>query len=184
VGASDTFKPSVRIDAEEGAHVWRKRRALYASVSFVLVAIVVLAVLDGLGVFDVYGVDSDHVRAEGGGYSLDVQYPTVSRPGLAAPFQVTVGRPGGFDDQVRVAVDRHYLAIWDENGVDPQPDSEAGTSDDVVWEYDPPDGDVIVVDFDARIEPATQRGHSGRVALLDDAGDEIVSVEFSTRVLP
>jgi hypothetical protein len=184
MSTSDTFEPSVRIDADEGAHVLRKRRALYTTVSVLLVVVIALAVLDGLDVFDAYGVDSEHVRAEAHGYSLDVQYPTVSRPGLASPFTITVRRAGGFDQQVRVAIDRDYLAIWDENGVGPEPDSQAGTREAVVWQFDPPDDDVIVIDFDARIEPATQRSHSGRVALLDDAGQEIVAVDLSTRVLP
>ena len=73
--------------------------------------------------------------------------------------------------------------MWDENGLDP--DVAGATADDewLIWEFDPPDGDTLAIDFDARIEPAAQRGESGRVAVLED-GEPVVEVSFETDLRP
>jgi len=180
-----TLEPSVRVDEADGHHVLRRRRQLYAITSAVLGLLMGLAVIDAAGVADVYGVDTEHVRATADGVELDVRYGTVSRPGLATPFQITVRRAGGFDSPVVVAVDAAYLSLWDENGLDPDPSSSTADSSDVIWEFDPPpSGDSLVITYDARIEPAAQQGKSGRVAVLDASAREIVAVTFTTRVLP
>lgn len=180
-----TVDPAVRVDVADGAGVRTKRRILYGATTVVLVGVLGVAVVDGLGAVDVYGVDTGHARGTGGGFELDVRYATVSRPALATPFEITVRRPGGFDGPVILAVASDYLSMWDENGLDPQPSSETSTRDTLIWEIEPPDeGDVLVVDLDARIEPAVQRGKAGRVSVLDDEGAEVVAVEFSTRILP
>ena len=56
---------------------------LYALTSGVLLTLMVLAVLDGFGVVDAYGVDTKSTSATGGGYELTVRYGELSRPGLA-----------------------------------------------------------------------------------------------------
>jgi hypothetical protein len=160
-----------------------KRRALYATTTVVLSVIMGLGVVDALGWFDAYGVDTASVSATGGGYSLSVSYPSVSRPALASPFEITVTRPGGFDAPVTIAVDRDYLKMWDENGLVPAPSAETIGGDRVQWEFDPPEGDALVVFYDARIEPAVQRGRNGSVAVVDD-GVAVVEVEFRTEVRP
>lgn len=183
--ATGTFDAAVRVDRAGGAGAGRKRRALYAVTSLLLVVLVGLAVVGGTGVLTTYGVATAHVTAEGGGYELDVRYGTVSRPGLATPFEITVGRDGGLEAPVRVAVDSDYLSIWDQNALNPPPVAATASAESLIWEFTPPDrGDVLVVSLDGRIEPGVQRGEPGRVALVDDGGDEIVAVEFSTTVLP
>jgi hypothetical protein len=179
-----TLDPSVHLDRDDGRHVRRARRILYATTTSVLGAIVGLAAIDALGVIDVYGVDTAHVRAAAGDLELDVRYGTVSRPGLATPFEVTVTRAGGFDEPVVLAVDAEYLSLWDENGLDPEPSASTADGSAVVWEFDPPRGDSLVITYDARIEPAAQWGKAGRVAVLDADGLEIVAVTFTTRLLP
>jgi len=160
-----------------------KRRVLYAVTTTVLSVIMGLGVIDAFGWFDTYGVDTATVRAEGGGYVLEVVYPSVSRPALASPFEITVTRPGGFDGPVDVAITREYLKMWDENGLVPAPASETSAGEWVRWEFEPPDGDQLVVFYDARIEPAAQSGQTGRVAVIDD-GEAVVAVEFRTEVRP
>lgn len=170
---------------DEGSRVRGPRRTLYAVTSTVLAAIVLLAVVDAVAPFGVYGVDTDHVRASGGGFELDVRYGSVSRPALATPFDIEVTRPGGFDGPVTLSVTSDYLAMWDENGLDPEPMSSASDADRTYWTFEPPpEGDTMVVSFDARIEPAAQSGKSGRVAVLDVSGDTAVEVSFTTRVWP
>ena len=131
----------------------------------------------------VFGVDSDSVSAAGGGYELTVTYGAVTRPALATPFDIDVHRDGGFDAPITIAVDRRYMRIWDENGLYPAPSAEHNTATEVVWEFDPPDGEDLHVTYDGRIEPALQSGRSGSVTVLD--GTEVVAeVEFHTRVWP
>jgi hypothetical protein len=183
--AIGTFDPAVRVDQPEGRSVGRKRRVLYGVTTALLSLLLGAAIVDGLGAADIYGVDSATTTATAGGTTLEVRHGTVSRPGLATPFDITVRRAGGFDAPVRIAVDSAYLAMWDENGLDPQPTAETQDESVVMWEFDPPEsGETLVVSFDARIEPAVQRGASGHVALLDDDGSEVIRVRFSTRILP
>ena len=169
---------------EGGASVVRKRRRLYRVTTTVLVLIVALAVADALGIADVYGVNTATVREEGGGYRLEVRYPAVARPALAAPLDMTVVSDGGFDGPVTLAVSADYLSIWDENGLDPEPASSTADRRRVLWEFEPPDGDTLAISFDARIEPGAQQGKPGRIELLDDDGGVLLAVDFRTRVLP
>lgn len=159
------------------------RRGIYTVTTLVLTVIIGLAVVDGIDWLDVYGVDTSTVSASAGGYELEVRYGTVSRPALATPFEIVVVRRGGFDGPVTIAVDRDYLAMWDENGLTPAPSAETTSGDSLQWEFDPPEGDTLRVFYDARIEPAAQSGRSGAVAVVD-GGAQVVHVDFHTRVLP
>ena len=98
-----------------------KRRLLYSVTTITLTLILALGVADALGWFEAYGVDSARVAATGGGFTLDVQYPSVTRPALASPFEIRVTRPGGFDRPITLAVTLDYLKIWDANGLFPAP---------------------------------------------------------------
>ena len=69
----ETFEPSVHVERTEGRQTLGKRRALYLTSTALLTLLVVLAVVEGAGVVDVYGVDTAHVRSTGGGYDLDVR---------------------------------------------------------------------------------------------------------------
>jgi hypothetical protein len=170
----------VHVDVDRGRP---KRCWLYGVTTMSLVVIVGLAVIDGFGVVDVVGVDTSRVSATGGGFDLEVRYGTVTRPALATPFEIVVARPGGFDGPVTVGVSRDYLAMWDENGLFPAPSTETSLGSLVVWEFDPPPGEVLTVTFDARIEPSAQSGQDGTVAVLQD-DRPVVEVGFHTAVRP
>jgi len=159
------------------------RSWLHTGTTVALVVIVAVACIDGLGWWDVYGVDTATVDAAGSGYELSVRHGTVSRPALATPFEITVTRRGGFDGPVTVVVDRAYLAMWDENGLVPAPAAETTRGEWVEWEFDPPAGDTLAIAYDARIEPGAQTGRDGAVGIVED--DEIVvAVDFHTAVRP
>lgn len=170
---------------EEGdtARVVRRRRRMYAVTSTFLALVIGSAVIDGVGLVDVMGVDSAWTRSSGAGYDLSVRYGTVSRPALATPFDIEVVRAGGFDEPVTVAVTSSYLGMWDENGLSPTPSAETSAGAWTLWEFDPPEGERLSVSFDARIEPSVQSGRSGAVAVFVD-GAPVVRVEFHTRVMP
>jgi hypothetical protein len=149
-----------------------------------LVAVVGAVFLDGVTPLALIGVDSATTTAEGPDFELAVTYAEVSRPALATPFDIQVVQPGGFDAPIRIAVDQQYLRMWDENGLTPAPAEEGQVGDWVVWEFDPPSGDTLLVTYDARIEPAAQEGRHGTVAVLDDDDAVLARVDFTTRVMP
>lgn len=160
-----------------------KRRVLYGVTTVVVTAVVGLGVIDAVGWFNPYGVDSATRTASGGGYELAVLYPAVSRPALASPLQIDVTRLGGFDGPITIAITQDYLTLWDENGLVPAPAAETTRGPWVDWEFDPPAGDTLTVFYDARIEPAAQSGKSGAVAVVE-GGQNVVEVEFDTQVRP
>lgn len=174
-----------RVDTPEGRSALRKRRGAYLGFSVLLGALAVLLALDVADVADVYGVKSGTVSGRGGGYELEVRYGTVSRPGLATPFDITVSRAGGLPDPVVLAIDGDYLSMWDENAVHPLPTDETRTGEQLVWRFTPPEGsESLTISYDGSIEPGVHRGKTGRVAVLEDGRREVLSVEFTTRVMP
>jgi hypothetical protein len=161
-----------------------RRRAGYAATTTALVLLMAVVGVDAVGGVHLLGVDSTTVRDRADGVELAVTYGRVSRPALATPFDIEVHQPGGFDGPVTLAVDQEYLRMWDENALYPQPSSETVDGPWLVWEFDPPGGDTLLVSYDARIEPAAQEGRSGAVAVRDEHGDNLVEVSFTTRIWP
>jgi|RhiMethySRZTD1v2_1073278.scaffolds.fasta_scaffold1201430_2 hypothetical protein len=147
----------------------------------VVLAVLVLFVLAGL--FNLLGVRMATVNQEAGDYELSVRYPIIGRPGLGMSWQIEVTHQGGFEGPVELAVDSRYFAIFDENGLDPSPASETPAGDVVIWTFDQPEGDRLVVDFDARFTPTWSLTEEGRVELRD--GDEVLAaVGFRTWMMP
>jgi hypothetical protein len=135
------------------------------------------------GLLNLLGVRMATVSQQAGDYELSVRYPIIGRPGLGMSWQIEVTHPGGFDGPVELAVDSRYFAIFDENGLDPSPESETPAGDDVIWTFEQPDGDRLVVDFDARFAPTWSLTEEGRVELRD--GDEVLAaVGFRTWMMP
>jgi hypothetical protein len=157
------------------------RIRLYRNLRRLIIAGLV-AVL-ALALAGVLGTTTATVTAARGGYELTVTYPKVTRPGLAIEWSVEVRHRGGFDGPVRISTTSDYLGLFDENGLDPDPSSTTQTASDVVWEFDPPDGDTLTVSFDARTEPARQSGRAGRTAVLDGSRP-VVEASYRTRVMP
>lgn len=162
----------------------RPRRAYlrHRVLADVTVGVIVLIFL--LALVNVAGVESASVVERGGDHTLEVRYGSVSRGGLATPLDVEVRREGGFDAPVRLGVRSDYLALFDENGLDPTPAASTTLGPWTIWEFDPPPGDTLSISFDARIEPARQRGEEGRIAVLDADDEPIVEARFETRVFP
>lgn len=158
----------------------RLRRARLARRAF-LAAVVVVVVLGAAGVF---GVRTGTAEATGGGFELELRYPSVARPGLAVPWSVTVRAPGGFDGPVVLASRSDYLDMFDENSLDPDPESSTSDGERTIWEFAPPeDGDTLEVSLDTRMGPNIHWGRKGETALLVD-GEPVVSVRYRTWVMP
>jgi len=138
-----------------------------------------------LGATGRLGVRTAHASATGGGYSLKVEYPRVTRPGHAVPLSVEVRKPGGFGDEpIAMRVNTGYFALFDENGVQPAPSTETATGAHLLWEFDPPPGDVLRVYFDTRSGPNRQRGTGGVFEVLGPDGAPVVTVHVTTTVVP
>jgi hypothetical protein len=111
-----------------------------------------------------------------------VEFPGVTRPGLASPLRITIaGLLAG--ERVVVGLDRQYLAMWDHNAVFPAPDTERSVEPWIVWEY-VASGSRLVIELDLRVEPSVQWGRTGHVALLDGDDLPIVVAHLHTRVMP
>ena len=167
----------------EWAHVIGRRRLLHRLVGGLLALIMVLAVLDGLDAVNTLGPDERRIGASGGGFELEVEYPSLTRPALASVFRITVGRDGGFDEPVQVAVSREYLEAWDLNGVLPSPAAETAVGSWIIWEFDPPPGDELTITYESRIEPGEQTSVPGAVAVLVD-DEPVAEVRFTTVIRP
>lgn len=169
---------------DDGPKRVRNRRITYGVASTFFTLLVASAVVDDLSErIDIWGIGTAVVTDEAAGYELSVRYPTVSRPALATPFDIVVRRAGGFNGPIDIAIDPQWIEMWDYQSLYPEPSSQTATPDRLVLSFDPPDGDVLRIFFDARIQPSEQHGRSGFVAVLED-GTPVVAVEFDTAVRP
>lgn len=171
---SDTSTlPEIRQPAEiRRARNWRR----------VGLSVLVLFVLGGAAGF--YGTRTGTVSATGGGYTVEVTYPQVSRPGHAVRYEVQVTRPGGFSGPIHMRFSSDYFNLFDENSFGPDADSMTSTAAYDIYSFSPPPGDVFTVSSDTRVEPARQRGEKGEVSVLDDNGRPVVTVRYRTRIFP
>ena len=145
-------------------------------------AVLVLFVLAGAA--GTFGTRTGESSASGGGYTVTVTHPAVSRPGHAIRYEVEVTKPGGFDGPIHMRFSSAYFDLFDENSFGPAADSETTTGAYDIYEFAPPPGDTFIVSSDTRIEPARQRGEKGEVSVLDDSGRPVVTVKYRTRIFP
>lgn len=178
MGNSDT--PQTLIPVFDVFSLPRVRRARLLRRILLLLLVAFIAVGAGNG----FGPRIVSTSATAGGYSLTVTHPSVIRPGLAAPWKVIVLSEDGFDDSVTIATTSDYFDIFDENGLDPQPSSSRSLGSSIlVWEFDAPLGNILAVDFDARIEPTLRGNRRGMTSVVED-GRAVVSVRYRTIVMP
>jgi hypothetical protein len=148
-----------------------------------VVGITIVGLLLLVGALGFMGVRTSTVAATGAdGTRLEVTYASITRPGLATPWDVVVEHPGGFDGQVVVRTTSGYLASFDENGLDPDPAESTADATDTIWTFDTPDGDTLTVSFDARLEPGVQWRRQGTTTV--EVGRERLTVSYTTWVWP
>lgn len=94
-------------------------------------------------------------------YSLTLIYPEITRAGQPAPLHLRVEHPGGFAAPVRIAVSDAFFDHLDFQSWYPSPSAEIGDGERVVYEFDPPPGEVFELSLDARTSPG-QFGGVGR----------------------
>lgn len=158
------------------AAVWWRRAFLAA------LLVIVLAGATGF-----LGDTTATTRASGGGYDLQLTYATTARAGLDVPWEVTVRHTGGFPGKaLTLAVTGDYFDIYETQGF--HPDASASTRDGrtLYLTFDPPPGDTFVVAYDAYVQPSSQVGRGGTVAVIggDPGSPPVVSLDFRTTLLP
>lgn len=166
--------------AESDSTRLRRHRAGYMAAWLLMVAVPSLALLEHWTSVPIFGVLSGEAHAVADGCEFHVEFPRVARPGLAAPLDFTVTCEETIDQPVVIVIDDAYLAMWDQNGLQPEPSSTRSDGQAVVWEFDPPMGNTLHVRWDARIEPAVQAGHRAQVRLVNPA----MAVNIETIIRP
>ncbi len=77
-----------------------------------------------LAMTGVTGVSTATATASSRQIRVEVRHASVTRPGLATPFSVTVEPLGdeAFPTTLEIGVPTEFLAMFDENGLHPTPD--------------------------------------------------------------
>lgn len=168
-GSTHPVNPSPRWDAFERSLRW--------------VSVVIVFGVVGLALSGFAGLATDSTTTTGDEFSVRVEYATVSRPGLATPFIVEIESTSGtLPTELTIELPRNYLAMFDENGLDPAPDSISSDGETEVWTFRPGDVATLSIDFDARLQPNTHFSRDGWVVV--QGGESAVRVDFRTRVMP
>lgn len=139
-----------------------------------------------LGALGILGVKASTATADGNGYRMEVNYAAVTRGGLATPLAIEVGTEDGsaLPDVVTIRVSSDYLALFDDNGMEPAPVNSFNSGGFTSWDFEVPLRETTLeVVLDARLEPAVQWGEAASVELWID-GERQVSTEFRTWVMP
>ena len=152
--------------------IWTRRAFLLALLCFVLA-----------GVAGLLGVRTTTSEASEAGWTLSLRHAAVARPGLDVPWEVTVTREGGFDDDVVLAVTGDYFDIFETQGFNPEPSDDTRDRTTRYLTFTKPPGDTLVVSYDAYIQPASQIGRSGTLSVVD-GGKRVASVDFRTFLMP
>ena len=173
-GESTSTRPS----EEVGTNGWDRRLRIFS--------ISLLGALVLTGLLGFLGVRTTTATASANGFTIEVTHASVTRPGLATPLDLKITTVDGspLPAAVTTRIGSSYLAIFDENGLDPQPVSSFQSDEWTWWTFEVPEGaTTLEVSFDARLEPAVQWGQ-GSTAAVEIGDAEVVAVDFETWVLP
>lgn len=150
------------------------------------VVLLLILLLVGLNLGGALGVRTDTVTRTSGGYTLSLDYPAAGRAGLDVTWRVRVSHPGGFEKELTLAVTGDYFDIFETQGFFPEPSKQVRDGEVLYLTFDAPEGSLFTLDYDAYIQPASQRGRTGRLAVVTHSagGDELVGVDYTTRLVP
>ena len=131
------------------------------------------------------GLRLGNVAARSGNLEVDVRYATITRAGLPTPFTIEVSTRDGspLPDRVEVALSSDYFALFDENGLDPEPVESDADGENTYLTFEPTGGhSTLAIDFDARAQTDVHWGTDAQVTI--GAGGDEATVDFRTRVAP
>lgn len=150
-----------------------------------LFGVLVVAGVVVLAVSGMAGVRTATSTVDSGRITMEVLYASITRPGLATPFAVTVrSHDEALAESVTLRISSDYLSIFDEHGLTPAPTSTHSDSEWTWWTFQPPAGsDELSVALDARLEPSVQWRRDATVKL--STGEEAeAETQITTWVLP
>lgn len=162
---------------DDDGHVGQRRGLVGRRLILAIVTVFVVA-----GILGLLGVRTTRVTASDGQVEASVRYARVGRGGVAAPYAITVTSAGGFSGPIEITVDQSYLDLFDQNGIDPGPDSSTSTGDTVTWTFEPPPSDEFTVTLDVRIGPSVQWGRTGHTIVA--AEGRHIELSHHTWVMP
>ena len=136
------------------------------------------------GAVGLLGPRKGSTDATGGGYRLAVEYPAITRAGEPAPLHVRVESPSGFGDKIQVTLCDDLFDDLDFQNWYPNPSAETGDTGKLLYEFDPPDGNVFEVSLDARSAPGSFGEIEDCKVGLVDGNINVVSVVFHTWRMP
>jgi hypothetical protein len=145
--------------------------------------LVMLAVI-AVSFTGIFGPSRRTVTTTDGAYRLTLEHGSVVRSGQAVPLRLEVEHVGGYDGPVTVVFDQDVFDRFDFQNWYPNPSAEVGEGDTVVYEFDPPEGDVLTVSLDARVAPTQWASHHSYSVALDVDGVETASTEYAVWVMP
>lgn len=137
-----------------------------------------------LGLLGMFGPRERTASEEGSGYGLEVTYGSVTRSGQPVPLEITVTSPEPFDGPIEIAFDPSVFERMDFQNWYPNPDTETRTSDELSYEFEPPDGDRFEVHLDARVSPGLGVGSEDYWVGVVVGGREVVRVDYTVWVAP
>lgn len=151
--------------------------------AFRRVGISIMALLIVLGLTNRFGLRMASATVQRDGVTFTVEYASVTRSGLATPWQVEVRSPAGFGGPVTIATSADYLDRFDFNQWYPEPSATATRGDLLLLTFERPEGELFRVRFDGRASP-TFGLSSAATTGLETAGLPPLSVEYRTWVMP
>lgn len=139
-----------------------------------------------LGAIGLLGVKTSTANGSGSGFWMEVTHATVSRGGLATPFAIEVGTEddSALPSVITLRVTSDYLALFDDNGMEPAPVNSFNSGNFTTWDFEvPQEESTLEVVLDARLEPAVQWGEAASVELWVE-GEMQAATEFRSWVMP
>ena len=143
-----------------------------------------LVLFVGAGLLNLFGSHSVTASSEHAGLGLTVVYPNRTRPALPIRWSAEVTSDGGFSGPVHIAVNQDYFNYFDFNNFYPTPDSTENRGAFVIFTFQHPSTDTLKVLFDGRTQPGRFGIADARTRILDDGGDSLVEVDYTTEVFP
>jgi len=136
-----------------------------------------------LGLLGLFGVKAGHAQSTASnGVHVELTYPRIARPALAIPFAIHITNLDHVKSDTVVRVRSSYLAMFDDNGMSPQPADETDDGEWTTWVFDTPPSGVLDVSLDTRVEPGVQWKRNGAVVVRTD--DSQTRIDFRTWIAP
>lgn len=148
------------------------------------VAVAVMLLTLGIAGGGWLGVHSETSVVSAGGDRLEVTFARVARAGLDVPLTVRFHAAEPISGDIVIGISAAYFRMFETQGFFPEPSDMTSDAATVYLTFAPPPrGHDLVVDYDAYIQPASQRGAGTDVTVYID-GVRRLSVPIHTTLFP